>query len=78
MAGKTTVQCLLQAQKRELPHVPRVLDLVLENYGSWVKLSLVLLLRWFGFVFVCLDDSRFLNLLNLSDLESGNAIRRNQ
>ena len=26
-------------------------------------------------VFVCLDDSRF---LNLSDLESGNAIRRNQ
>lgn len=27
---------------------------------------------------LCLDDSRFLNLLNLSDLESGNAIRRNQ
>lgn len=74
MAGKTTVQCLLQAQKRELPHVPRFLDLVLENYGSWVKFSLVLLLWWFGFG-LCLDDSRF---LNLSDLESGNAIRRNQ
>ena len=41
MAGKTPVSVSCQL-KKESCHVSRVLDLVLENYGSWVKFSLVL------------------------------------
>ena len=51
MVGKTTVWCLLQAPKGELPPVSSVLDQVLENRGPWVKFSLVLLLLLFGFGF---------------------------
>lgn len=41
MAGKTPVSVSCQL-KKESCHVSRVLDLVLENYGSWVKFSLAL------------------------------------